>query len=46
MAESVALVLIFGGIAMLALLLVAVAIFEVTGEHRDNVAARIRRHGG
>jgi hypothetical protein len=46
MAESVALILIFAGIAILVLVLVGFALFEVAGEHRDNVAARIRRHGG
>src|SRR5690348_3485008 len=37
MGESLALILIFGGIALLVLLLVALAVFEAAGEHRADV---------
>jgi ABC-type transporter Mla subunit MlaD len=44
MSESLALILIFGGIALLAVILVVFALIEVAGEHRSNVAA-LHRHG-
>ena len=44
MSESVALILIFGGIALLVLVLVAFALLEASGEHRQDVDAQLRRH--
>jgi len=44
MSETIALILIFGGIALLAVVLVAFALVEAAGEHRENVARALRRH--
>jgi hypothetical protein len=44
MSATLAFILIFGGIALLVMFLVGLALLEVSGEHRDNVAHRIRHH--
>ena len=46
MSDSLALIVIFAGIPLIALSLAVFALLEAAGEHRDNVAASIRRHGG
>ena len=46
MSATLAFILIFAGIALIAIVLVGLALLEVSGEHRDNVAYRIRRHLG
>jgi hypothetical protein len=46
MSASLAFILIFGGIALIAIVLIGLALLEISGEHRDNVAYRIRRHLG
>ena len=46
MSDSLALIVIFAGIPLIALTLAAFALLEAFGEHRSNTAARLRRHGG
>lgn len=46
MSDSLALIVIFAGIPLIVLTLVAFALLEAAGEHRDNVVARLQRHGG
>ena len=46
MSDTLALIVIFAGIPLIVLTFVGLVLLEAAGEHRDNVAARIRRHGG
>jgi hypothetical protein len=44
MSETLAYILVFGGIALIAMTLIAFALFEVSGEHRQNVDRWSHRH--